>query len=198
MEKEIWDARYSAKEYIYGVEPNNFLKSYIDNNPPCSILFPAEGEGRNAVYAASKGWEVAAFDISEAAKNKALKLAKSKNVEINYFISDLIDFKHDDKFFDTVAIVYMHVKENIRNKVFDNIFSALRKGGNLVFEAFEKKQINYKSGGPKDQNMLYSKDEVMYLLKSFSEIKVWEEIINLNEGSLHKGEGVVVRALAKK
>lgn len=198
MEKEIWDARYSAEEYIYGVEPNSFLKSFIDNNPPRSILFPAEGEGRNAVYAASKGWKVSAFDISETAKNKALKLAKSKNVEINYFTSNLIDFKHNDNFFDAIAIVYMHVKENIRNKVFENLFSALRNGGNLLFEAFEKKQINYKSGGPNDENMLYSKDEVIYLLKDFSEIKVWEEIITLNEGSLHKGEGIVIRALAKK
>lgn len=198
MEKETWDTRYSADEYIYGVEPNSFLKSFIDNNTPCCILFPAEGEGRNAVYAASKGWEVTAFDISETAKNKALKLAKSKNVEINYFSSDLIDFNHYEKFFDAVAIVYMHVKENNRDVIFGKIFSALRNGGILVFEAFEKKQINYTSGGPKDESMLYSKDEVIDILKGFKEFKVWEETVTLNEGSLHKGKGIVIRALAKK
>jgi hypothetical protein len=51
------------------------LKGILKNMPAGRILFPAEDEGRNAVYAASLGWEVHAFDISERAKDKAEKLA---------------------------------------------------------------------------------------------------------------------------
>ncbi len=39
------------------------------------ILLPAEGEGRNAVYAAKRGLSVYAFDISSNAKKKALENA---------------------------------------------------------------------------------------------------------------------------
>jgi hypothetical protein len=46
--------------------------------PIGSILFPAEGEGRNAVFAAKLGWAVSAFDISNEGKNKGIKLAKKK------------------------------------------------------------------------------------------------------------------------
>lgn len=45
----------------YGTEPNAFFKAQLDQLTPGRLLLPAEGEGRNAVYAAKKGWEVAAF-----------------------------------------------------------------------------------------------------------------------------------------
>ena len=63
--KEFWDSRYREKEYAYGIEPNEFFKEFIDNNNPGKILLPGEGEGRNAVYSASKGWQVDAFDYSK-------------------------------------------------------------------------------------------------------------------------------------
>ena len=54
--KEFWDSRYSAEEYVYGILPNEYFKSkLITDEKSGNILFPAEGEGRNAVYAALKG-----------------------------------------------------------------------------------------------------------------------------------------------
>ena len=78
----MWDTRYGKDEYAYGTEPNQFLKEKLEDLEPGSILFPAEGEGRNAVYAAQLGWKVSAFDISEVGKQKALKLAGQKKVSI--------------------------------------------------------------------------------------------------------------------
>ena len=64
-----WDDRYSKEEFVYGEEPNNFLREQLQKLKPGKILFPAEGEGRNAVFAATKGWDVYAFDISSVGKN---------------------------------------------------------------------------------------------------------------------------------
>ncbi len=58
MGTEFWDIRYSDSEYAYGTEPNVYFKSFIDTHSSGKILLPGEGEGRNAVYAAVKGWEV--------------------------------------------------------------------------------------------------------------------------------------------
>ena len=76
--KAFWNENYGNKEYIYGTKPNVFFKEQLDKLKPGKILLPAEGEGRNAVYAASKGWSVTAFDISEIVHKKALQLAKEK------------------------------------------------------------------------------------------------------------------------
>ena len=77
-----WNDRYSNEEFAYGEEPNNYLREKLAELPVGEILFPAEGEGRNAVFAAKHGWAVSAFDISLEWKNKALKLADKNNVDL--------------------------------------------------------------------------------------------------------------------
>ena len=80
---KMWNSRYSAEEYAYGEEPNAFIKQQLDNLIPGKILFPAEGEGRNAVYAAKLGWNVEAFDLSTEGREKALSLAAQNGVDIS-------------------------------------------------------------------------------------------------------------------
>lgn len=74
--RRFWNKRYAAAEYVYGIAPNDFFKEHLDQLKPGSILLPAEGEGRNAVYAALQGWKVTAFDISKNGGEKALQLSK--------------------------------------------------------------------------------------------------------------------------
>ena len=107
MSQQQWDSRYSAEEYIYGIEPNEYLRHFLDSRKPGRILFPAEGEGRNAVYAASLGWQVDAFDQSETGRQKALKLAAMKGVSINYGLISLEDWQPDSNIYDAVALVLL-------------------------------------------------------------------------------------------
>ncbi len=83
----FWDDRYSDGKYIYGTNPNLFFKEFVMKHPIGKILLPAEGEGRNAVYAAQCGWLVEAFDLSNEGRNKAIRLANEYNVNINYRIA---------------------------------------------------------------------------------------------------------------
>ena len=75
--QEFWNKRYAENEMVFGYKPNQFFKLFIDLHISGTLLLPAEGEGRNAVYAAEKGWQVDAFDFSATAKEKALKYAAS-------------------------------------------------------------------------------------------------------------------------
>ena len=85
---DFWNDRYSSKEYVYGTGPNQFYKEQLEKLAPGKILFPAEGEGRNAVYTAKKGWSVTAFDPSSEGRKKALLLAKKNKVQIEYQIEN--------------------------------------------------------------------------------------------------------------
>ena len=87
-QKDFWNERYSREEFIYGIAPNEYLKEKLQEIKPGKILFPAEGEGRNAVYAAKMGWKPEAFDQSEAGKEKAISLAEENQTDISYTISD--------------------------------------------------------------------------------------------------------------
>lgn len=88
--KAFWNQRYDEPEYAYGTQPNLFFKDQLDQLTPGKLLMPAEGEGRNAVYAAGKGWEVTAFDSSSSGQKKALRLAQEKKVTLNYLVADAL------------------------------------------------------------------------------------------------------------
>lgn len=125
-----WNERYSKDEFAYGEEPNNYLKDQLTKLSVGTILFPAEGERRNAVYAAKLGWAVSAFDISNEGKNKAMKLAEKNNVTIDYKVGELetLDFKSEK--FDAIALIYAHFPANIKSlyhKTFDSYLNHLAK-----------------------------------------------------------------------
>lgn len=195
--KEMWDQRYNNEDLVYGKDPNLFFKSFVDTHPPGSLLLPAEGEGRNALYAASKGWEVFAVDFSDVARKKALKRAKEEGFEIQYEIADLATWKCSEKF-DYVAIIYGHFPEKTRRKLHEKFASYLKSGGCLIMEAFSQDQLHYTSGGPRDISMLYSVD---MLKKDFASLQIdyLEEIVKeVNESSLHSGIASIIRMTAYK
>ena len=117
-----WDDRYSKEEFAYGEAPNNYLKEQLTKIPVGTILFPAEGEGRNAVFAAKLGWKVSAFDISNEGKSKAIRLAEKNNVTIDYKVGELETLEFEVEKFDAIALIYAHFPANIKSlyhKTFD-------------------------------------------------------------------------------
>lgn len=201
--KDKWNNRYREEAFAYGVEPNNYLKEQLDPLNPGSILFPAEGEGRNAVYAAMLGWEVFAFDISAEGRKKAFRLAETKNVHIDYQIGELKELNFSKDQFDIIALIYAHFPADIKSKVHRELDQYLRKGGLIIFEAFSKKHLEYlaiddRVGGPKDVESLFSEAELMSDFSNYKIIELREEVIELNEGLVHVGKGSVIRFVGKK
>jgi cyclopropane fatty-acyl-phospholipid synthase-like methyltransferase len=194
----MWNERYSRTEYIYGEEPNKFLEEQLPKVQPGVIIFPCEGEGRNAVYAATLGWEVLAFDSSEAGKAKAMKLAQMKNESIDYQIQDANDIEYPDNSADAIAFIYAHFPTELRNSMLAKANKWLKPGGTIILEAFNPLQLNNTSGGPKDPNFLYTEEILTNAFPGF-EIKMLESVkIELNEGAFHQGMADVVRFVGVK
>ncbi|MCX6300160.1 MAG: class I SAM-dependent methyltransferase [Bacteroidetes bacterium] len=198
-----WNERYSSEAFAYGEEPNKYLKEQLIKIPIGSILFPAEGEGRNAVFAAKLGWNVSAFDISNEGKNKAIKLAQKNNVTINYKVGQLEEMDFENQQFDAIALIYAHFPANIKSIYHKKLDSYLKKNGIIIFEAFSKKNIDYvtaneKVGGPKDIESLFSIDEIKLDFPNYTIIELVEQDIELNEGLYHNGTGSVIRFVGRK
>jgi len=193
--REIWEKRYSATNYAYGKEPNHFLKIVIDALPSGIALFPAEGEGRNAVYAAKMGWQVTAVDFSEEARKKALTLAKKNEVSIDFIVKSMEHYTDKIGKYDLICLIFAHFAPEIRTQIHQRLIKYLKKGGLLIMEAFSKEQINYTSGGPKSLEMLYSKEEMIKDFEGYNIYSLREEIINLDEGFYHQGKASIIRML---
>ena len=198
-----WNERYSQEEFAYGEAPNNYLKSQLEKLPVGSILFPAEGEGRNAVYAAQLGWDVDAFDISMEGKNKALKLAEKKLVSIDYQVGALDELNFKLEQFDAIAFIYAHFPAKIKSAYHQKLDTLLKKGGTIIFESFSKKHLAYvtadeKVGGPKDIDSLFSIEEIKADFPNYTVLELVEQDIELNEGLYHNGIGSVIRFVGRK
>jgi hypothetical protein len=205
--KEIWlqkwEERYKQDEFAYGINPNNYLKSQLEKLELGEILFAAEGEGRNAVFAASQGWKVSAFDISSEGKRKAMLLADANQVEIDYNIGFLPELGYTDESFDAIALIYAHFPADIKSTYHHILSRHLRKGGHVIFEAFSKNHLNYLAknkdvGGPTDSAMLFSIEEIKNDFADFEILELAEVEVQLNEGLYHNGIGSVVRLLGRK
>ena len=198
-----WDERYREKTYAYGTAPNEFLKEQLQGLQPGSILFGAEGEGRNAVHAAVLGWEVHAFDISVEGRKKALALADTQQVSINYQVGLLPDLGYPDEEFDVIALIYAHFPPNIRSQYHALLDKKLKKGGTLILEAFGKNHLSYRDknpqvGGPPDLASLFSVEELRSDFHMYSITELLEKEVVLDEGDYHKGIGSVTRFVGTK
>lgn len=202
--KEMWDRRYADSEYAYGTSPNRFFKQVLGDIPDVGkILMPAEGEGRNAVYAARKGWEVSAFDISEEGKKKAIKLANEFSVNIDYEVGELFELPLAQKQFDAAALIFAHFPPPLLHRYHQKIGALIKPGGTLVLEGFSVEHLplqvaNPEAGGPKHPDMLFTVDGIKADFSDFEFSQLEEVTIELDEGHFHKGLSKVIRAVGKK
>lgn len=198
-----WDDRYRDEAFAYGEEPNQYLEEQLHKLPAGSILFPAEGEGRNAVFAARKGWKVSAFDISAEGKKKAIQLAEKNKVSIDYQVGTLQALDYQEEQFDAIALIYAHFPADIKSALHRELDKYLRIGGTIIFEAFSKSHIAFierdeKVGGPKDVASLFSVEEISHDFPNYEVIELKEKEIELHEGLYHNGQASVIRFVGRK
>jgi SAM-dependent methyltransferase len=194
-----WDARYAAETFYYGEHPNVFFAEQLQQlKKTGKLLLPAEGTGRNAIFAAELGWQVDAFDASRVAREKALEFARKRKVTINYTTTNIEDFDSEPEQYDVAAAIYVHLPEAIRRKFHQQLAKAIKPGGVVIIEAFDKEQLKRDSGGPPDVQLLYSTEELRDDFEGLLELKMLcRQQVHLTEGR-HLGIGEVVRYVGMK
>jgi len=198
---EMWDERFSSEEYAYGKEANIWLSERISSiNPPLNnrALFPADGEGRNAVWAARIGWNSEVFDLSIVGKQKCHLLAQEHAVTVEYEVDDLALREFPQQSYDLIACSWFHTPSEIRKVHMPRMLHSLKSGGHFIMEGYHTSQMPLHSGGPKSLDLLFDLDEVLGELIGEKAPKM--HIIHtavtstvLDESALHKGQARVVR-----
>ncbi|WP_281324039.1 class I SAM-dependent methyltransferase [Flavobacterium sp. IMCC34518] len=201
--KNMWDERYKENEFVYGKEPNLFFKEWVQKFEPGTLLMPADGEGRNGVFAAQLGWKVTSSDLSEEGKSKAFALAKEKNVSLEYRVGDIEQLHFEAASFDAIGLIYAHFVAEKKSFLHKKLNEYVKPGGIIIFEAFSKLHLVYnerdpKVGGPKDFNMLFSTAEIAADFENYEILLLEEKEITLEEGKYHIGKGSVIRFVGRK
>lgn len=199
--KDFWNARYKEEHYAYGLEPNAFLASNKDLfKAGQKVLVVGDGEGRNGVWLAEQGLDVMTVDYSQSGVDRSKKLAAERNVKLTALCQDLTEWDWPENEFDWVVSIYLHFGPDLRTDLHRKMLAALKPGGRLLMEAFNKGQLKggYPSGGPQVESMLFSMDELVHDFKGAKIELIEELVVALNEGKYHVGDGAVVRLILQK
>ncbi|HEY7105088.1 MAG TPA: class I SAM-dependent methyltransferase [Acidimicrobiia bacterium] len=161
MDASDWDARYDRDDLIWTAEPNRFLVAETADLAPGRALDLACGEGRNAVWLATKGWRATAVDFSGVALAKAARLAAAHGVELERVHADLLEYEPARASVDLVIVFYLQLADPGRATVLRRAANALAPGATLLIVAHDSTNLADGYGGPKDASVLYSPDDVV-------------------------------------
>jgi len=196
--REFWNDRYRDSEYVYGQEPNDFVREQAHHIPIGDVLCLAEGEGRNAVFLAGLGHRVTAVDFSPDGLRKATALAKQRGVELATVEADLATFDLGTARWDGIVSSFGHTSPEIRRRVHRAIAAALRPGGAFVLEQYRPEQIALGTGGPKDPTLTPTLAELRADLADLDLIVAREADREVHEGKFHAGRSATVQIVGIK
>ena len=193
-EFERWEERFRARDYIFGTEPNYFLKSCTSLLPSSGkALAIADGEGRNGVWLAEQGLDVVAIDFSPAAQGKAMALAQARGVTVAFEQTDVHAWRYPEAAFDVVVDIFTQFSTPAeRATKWSNVRRTLKPGGLLILQGYTPKQLHYGTGGPKVVEHLYTRAMFEEAFRGFRDVTIVEEEREMHEGAAHSGMSAVI------
>ena len=151
--------------------PSAFLVENIDLLPKGCALDVAMGRGRNAVYLASRGFEVEGVDISPESLEAAQDLARESGVSLKVRLNDL----EKDVFIEKDAYDLIICFNYLYRPLVPTLKEALRMGGMLVYETYIVDQVQF--GRPRNPKHLLKHNELLDLFRDFRCLRYREGIL---------------------
>ncbi len=161
MDRRGWNERYAATEgLLWSAQPNRTLEAEVADLTPGRALDVGCGEGRNAVWLATRGWDVTAVDFSDVAVERGTELARRSGVSVTWIVDDVLEFVPEQRAFDLVIVLYLHLPSEARRRVHQRAAVALRDGGTLLVLGHDVTNLERGYGGPQDPSILFSPEDL--------------------------------------
>ena len=177
MDAAAWDERYSQSELVWGAPPNAVVVEQVTALPRGRALDLACGEGRNAHWLATRGWEVTGLDYSAVALDKARRVAaeapRSVRERLDYRVADVTESDLGGEY-DLVLMIYLHLAPEDRLRVVNRAISALKPDGILMILGHDAVNLSQGVGGPQDIEILYTPDDLVTMLDGRLNVDVAE------------------------
>lgn len=131
----FFDYVYRSQWRAFRHDPNRLLVETVAALPPGKALDVAMGEGRNAVYLATHGWDVTGFDVSEEALRQANARAGKAGVPIHAVHATSGAFPYGREQWDLIVLSYAFAPIEDPGYV-RRLRDSLKPGGMVVFEHY--------------------------------------------------------------
>ena len=195
-----WQGRYAVPDYIFGEEPNVFLAAQKHLLPKQGkALAVADGEARNGVWLAEQGLDVTSIDFSSHAQDKARALAKKRGVSITLECVDVHAWPYPENTFDVVVEIFTQFSTPEERIVkWDGMIRCLKPGGLLLLEGYTPKQLEFKTGGPKEVERLCTHDMLKNGFAKLARFDIKQYETHMSEGAGHAGMAAVIDLIGYK
>ncbi|QIS06829.1 methyltransferase domain-containing protein [Nocardia brasiliensis] len=179
MDATEWDERYAQSELVWGAPPNSTVVEHVFGLERRTPLAPdrtgqvpelpraldlACGEGRNALWLATHGWQVYAVDYSQVGVDKgrtiATRLSRSVRSRITWECADVTELETEGPF-ELVLMVFLHLPAEQRRTVLRHAAELLAPEGTLLVLGHDTTNLTDGYGGPKDPSVLFTPDDVV-------------------------------------
>jgi tellurite methyltransferase len=144
--------------------PSRFLQKIIDSDhwtiSPGKALDVATGKGRNALFLATRGFQVTAIDISGVGLEEGRKRARDNSLSIDWQQADLENLRLTPAEYDLIVNI-----NYLQRSLISRIKSALRPGGHVIFETYLIDQ--QAAGHPKNPDYLLDHNELLDHFRDF-------------------------------
>ena len=163
MDAAEWDERYARAELVWGAEPNQFVAAALTDATPGRALDVASGEGRNAIWLATRGWHAVGVDFSATALDRARQLAEQAGVgdRTEFTVGDVVAGEIPPGPFDAVVVAYLHLPAAERRRVLRAAAERVAPGGVLLVVGHDSTNLTEGVGGPQDSQVLYTPVDIV-------------------------------------
>ena len=160
MRPDDWDSRYASTENLWSARPNRFLVAEVEHLEPGRAIDLACGEGQNAIWLATRGWDVTGIDYSQVAIAKARSRAERESVTVRFACADLVEYEPETGSYDLALVLYLHVPASERRRILARAAAALAPGGTFVLVGHDPTNATDGVGGPSDVELLYTPAQI--------------------------------------
>lgn len=152
-----------------GIAPSSFLVEHFDLLPRGLALDLAMGDGRNAIYLATRGYDVDGVDVDPARVANARTAARRLGSPIRAVVGNLEDGDYiiPPSTYDLIVVFnYLH------RPLFDAIREGVKPGGAVVYQTYTRDQAQY--GKPTNPEYLLKPGELKTQFEDWEMLKYRE------------------------
>jgi tellurite methyltransferase len=151
-----WERQHAEGRWI--TAPSRFVQDILDSDHwtilPAKALDVATGKGRNALFLASRGFQVTAIDISTVGLEEGRKRARDNSLSIDWQQADLENLQFAAAAYDLIVNI-----NYLQRSLIPRLRSALKPGGHMIFETYLIDQ--QAAGHPKNPDYLLNHNELL-------------------------------------
>jgi len=146
---------------VWSAGPNVFVEQVCRDLPTGRAIDLAAGEGRNAIWLAELGWDVAAVDFSDVAITKVQQLAERRGVSVDAQVGDLSSYEPTPAGFDLVLVAYLQLADAELTPILRRAADAVAPDGTFLLVAHDLDNLEHGYGGPPHPDVLTTPEQVV-------------------------------------